>query len=238
MIAATQIDARDQRGGDVQIVFADDHVLVRESVTEHIRRLEADVDVIQVGSLDAAVAAVTPATDLIILDLQMPGMNGLEGFDRMKASAGDCPIVILSGFTDKRTVNSLLERGAAGFIPKTASGKTLQRAIQAVLDGERYIPALVVDGGDGPSPFTTAEDRSAGPPADSPFLRLTEREAEIMRLLIAGKSNKQIAIQLGLQEITVKIHLRNAYRKIGAGNRADAVRMSYEQNFVELKNGN
>ncbi len=217
----------------MHIIFADDHTLVRESVSEHIRRLGEDVNIVQVGSLDAALAALTPTTDLILLDLQMPGMNGLEGLERMKSAAGDKPVVVLSGFTDKRTVNAVLERGAAGFIPKTASGKTLQRAIQAVMEGERYIPSIAVDGADGPSPFEGGAERSAGPAEDSPFRKLTEREQEIMRLLIAGKSNKQIGLDLGLQEITIKIHLRNAYRKIGATNRADAVRLSYEQRFAE-----
>jgi DNA-binding NarL/FixJ family response regulator len=220
-------------GTNVQIIFADDHTLVRESVSEHIRRLGGEIEIIQVGSLDAALAAFCPATDLVLLDLQMPGMNGLEGLERMKVAAGDKPVVVLSGFTDKRTVNAVLDRGAAGFIPKTASGKTLQRAIQAVLDGERYIPSIAVDGVDGPSPFDGASERAPGPSEDSPFRKLTEREAEIMKLLIAGKSNKQIGLDLGLQEITIKIHLRNAYRKIGATNRADAVRLSYEQRFAE-----
>ena len=218
-------------GTTVQIIFADDHTLVRESVSEHIRRLGGEIEIIQVGSLDAALDAFSPATDLVLLDLQMPGMNGLEGLERMKIAAGPKPVVVLSGFTDKRTVNAVLDRGAAGFIPKTASGKTLQRAIQAVLDGERYIPSIAVDGVDGPSPFDRA--RTPGPSEDSPFRKLTERESEIMKLLIAGKSNKQIGIDLGLQEITIKIHLRNAYRKIGATNRADAVRLSYEQRFAE-----
>jgi DNA-binding NarL/FixJ family response regulator len=101
------------------------------------------------------------------------------------------------------------------------------------MDGERYIPSIAVDGADGPSPFEGGPERSAGPAEDSPFRKLTEREQEIMRLLIAGKSNKQIGLDLGLQEITIKIHLRNAYRKIGATNRADAVRLSYEQRFAE-----
>jgi DNA-binding NarL/FixJ family response regulator len=100
------------------------------------------------------------------------------------------------------------------------------------MDGEKYIPAQVLDGEDGPSPFEQGGRHPAGVAQDSPFRRLTEREAEILKLLIAGKSNKQIGLDLKLQEITVKIHLRNAYRKIGAGNRADAVRLSYEHGFA------
>src|ERR1700722_18993315 len=103
----------------MQILFADDHSLIRESLAEHIRRLNAGTTIIEVGTLDEALNAFNPKIDLVLLDLQMPGMNGLEGFDRMKAAAGEKPVVVLSGFTDKRTVNALLERGASGFIPKT-----------------------------------------------------------------------------------------------------------------------
>jgi DNA-binding NarL/FixJ family response regulator len=216
----------------VQIILADDHVLVRESVAEHLRRLESGVEIIQVGSLDEALEALCPATALVLLDLQMPGMNGLEGLERMKSAAGAKPVVVLSGFIDKRTVNAVLERGAAGFIPKTASSRTLHRAIQTVLEGERYIPSIAVDGIDGPSPFDSRGANAWGLPATSPFRKLTDRESGIIKLLIAGKSNKQIGLDLGLQEITIKIHLRNAYRKIGAANRADAVRLSYQEGFA------
>ncbi len=216
----------------MRILFADDHSLIRESLAEQLRRFDADTSITEVGSLDEALAAYQPDIDLILLDLQMPGMNGLEGFDRMRTKAGDKPVVVLSGFTDKRTISALLERGAAGFIPKTATGKTLRRALQAVMDGERYIPSQVLDGEEGPSPFEQSGRPAGGVAADSPFRRLTEREGEILKLLIAGKSNKQIGLDLDLQEITVKIHLRNAYRKIGASNRADAVRLSYEHGFA------
>jgi DNA-binding NarL/FixJ family response regulator len=206
----------------MQILFADDHSLIRESISEQMRRFSAGTSIIEVGTLDDALKAFGPEIDLVLLDLQMPGM----------AVAGGKPVVVLSGFTDKRTISALLERGASGFIPKTATAKTLQRALQAVMEGEKYIPSLVLDGEDGPSPFDQNGRGTSGIAQDSPFRRLTERESEILKLLIAGKSNKQIGLDLKLQEITVKIHLRNAYRKIGASNRADAVRLSYEHGFA------
>jgi DNA-binding NarL/FixJ family response regulator len=95
----------------------------------------------------------------------------------------------------------------------------------------------VLDGADGPCPFTPAVRTPTGLSEDSVFHRLTDREVEVLQLLIAGKSNKQIGLDLNLQEITVKIHLRNAYRKIGASNRADAVRLSFEHGFVVQENG-
>ena len=216
----------------MNILFADDHTLVRESISEQILRIEPGSTVHQVSSIEEALTALSDSVDMIILDLQMPGMNGLEGLERMQRVAGNRPIVVLSGFSDKRTINTVLEKGVAAFIPKTVTGKALQRALQAVMDGERYIPPAALDGGDGPSILDPSERHRRVMSSDSPFRTLTEREAEILRLLIAGKSNKQIALDLDLQEITVKIHLRNAYRKIGAANRADAVRLSFEHSFA------
>ncbi len=213
----------------MRILFADDHSLIREALKPHLMKLREKTEVIEAGSLDEALR-FTRDVDLVLLDLQMPGMNGFEGFDRMKQALPDVPIVIVSGFSDKRTINAALERGASGFVPKTATGKTLIRALEAVLDGERFIPSSLLEESDAPSIFdqNTRRNVSLG---DSPLNKLTEREAETMRLLIAGKTNKQIAIELGLQEITVKIHLRNSYKKIGATNRADAVRIAYEHGW-------
>lgn len=213
----------------MRILYADDHSLVREALKAHLVRLRPGTEVIEAGTLDEALE-YTDGVDLVLLDLQMPGMNGFEGFDRMKAALPQIPIVIISGYSDKRTINAALERGASGFVPKTASGKTLLRALEGVLDGERYIPSSLLEENDAPSIFDQAPRRS-GPIEDSPLNKLTEREAEALKLLIAGKTNKQIAIDLGLQEITVKIHLRNCYKKIGATNRADAVRLAYEHGW-------
>src|SRR5262245_35173685 len=108
---------------NIAILFADDHALFREGMVEHLRRFYDGATIVEAGNLDEALARFDDAISIVLLDLQMPGMNGLEGFDRVKTKAGERPIIIVSGFTDKRTVNALLERGASGFIPKTASSK-------------------------------------------------------------------------------------------------------------------
>lgn len=214
----------------MRILFADDHALIRESLKPYLLKLAEDCHVTEAGTLNEALAKAAEPWDLILLDLQMPGVDGFEGLDKIKSLRPETPIVILSGYYDKRTVQAALDRGAAGFVPKSATGKTLVRALQAVFDGERFIPSSILEDIDAPSIFDRG--RKAGPsPADSPLNKLTDREAQVLRLLIAGKTNKQIAIDLDLQEITVKIHLRNSYKKIGAGNRADAVRIAYESGW-------
>lgn len=219
------------RWGNMRILFADDHALVRESLKPYLMKLADNCEIVEVGSLSEALGAATQAWDLVLLDLQMPGVEAFEGFDQMKTALPEVPIVILSGYSDKRTINAAMERGASGFIPKSATGKTLVRALLTVLDGERFIPSSILEETDVPSIFDRVVRAPTGPAPDSPLHRLTERESEILRLLIAGNTNKEIANSLGLQEITVKIHLRNSYKKIGAGNRADVVRIAYESGW-------
>jgi DNA-binding NarL/FixJ family response regulator len=215
----------------MKILFADDHSLVRESICPYLKRLTDDVEIVEAGSLDEALSLVKPDIDLVVLDLQMPGSRGLDGVARIKSAVGATPVVILSGFSDKRTVNGAFELGVSGFVPKSSSGRTLVRALQMVLDGERYIPASLLEESEAPSIFEKRKHTVQGACDGSVLAQLTDREADSLRHLITGRTNKEIARALDLQEITIKFHLRNAYKKIGAVNRADAVRIAYENNW-------
>ena len=135
----------------MRILFADDHALIRESLKPYLLKLADDCEVVEVGALAEAVARTDESWDLVLLDLQMPGVEGFDGFDKLKAALPDVPIVIISGYSDKRTINAAMERGAAGFIPKSATGKTLVRALLTVLDGERFIPSSILEESDVPS---------------------------------------------------------------------------------------
>jgi DNA-binding NarL/FixJ family response regulator len=126
------------------------------------------------------------------------------------------PVVILSGHVERENVLAAVRAGVAGYIPKTISGAALINALRLVLEGETYLPSsILVD--------SAASDRKIPP---SPLSTLSAREREILGYLIEGLTNKEIARLLDLQEITIKIHLRNVYRKIGAVNRAQAVRIA------------
>src|SRR4051812_31501522 len=111
----------------MRILFADDHNLIREALKPYLQRLGDGVEIAEAASLDDALGLFKPPAkpDLILLDLQMPGMEGLKGIGRTKKRFPATPIVILSGFFDKRTVLSSIEQGASGFIPKTNSGEAL-----------------------------------------------------------------------------------------------------------------
>ncbi|MHB1207171.1 MAG: response regulator transcription factor [Rhodospirillaceae bacterium] len=206
----------------MRIILADDHQLVRDGLKPYLERLAEKVDVLEVSSLDEALLLAPPkeAVNLVLLDLGMPGMNGVGGVARAVAAFPGVPVVVISGHYEAPYVRGALENGALGFIPKTTSGKSMVSALKLVLDGETYVPPLLIDA-------KSSEVLSA----DNPLSKLSTRELEILRLLIDGNTNKEIARALELQEMTIKVHLRNAYRKIGAGNRADAVRIAFQHGW-------
>lgn len=209
----------------MDIVLADDHNLVREGLKPFLERLGDSVTVIEASDVDGALAGAANAQDLrlVILDLMMPGMNGFAGLEAMHRAAPGVPVVILSGHLTRSDVLAAIAAGAAGYIPKTISGTALVSALRLVLAGERYLPSAVLAG---------AEEAEAAAPAPSAFRSLSDREREVLGHLVNGMTNKEIARQLSLQEITVKVHVRNIYRKIGAANRAQAVKIAMESGLA------
>jgi DNA-binding NarL/FixJ family response regulator len=208
----------------MDILLADDHNLVREGLKPFLERLADDVTVIEAATLDEALdaARLAPSLGLIILDLMMPGMDGLAGLKTIQAEFPDIPTVILSGHVSRADVMAAVDAGAAGYIPKTISGTALISALRLVLDGDTYLPTAVLnDNGPAQAPAESA----------SVFESLSAREREVLGHLVEGQTNKEIARALDLQEITVKVHVRNVYRKIGAANRAQAVKIALESGF-------
>ncbi|MEG3617227.1 response regulator transcription factor [Magnetovibrio sp. PR-2] len=219
----------------MRILFADDHTLVREGIRPFLDELDGDVEVLEAENLPGAEAKAKEAgkLDLILLDLKMPGMNGFSGITNFAKSYPDVPIVILSGHYNRKDVIAALDFGVSGYIPKNIGGMAMVNALRLVLAGEKYLPS------DAFSSTPTLEDdsilnqpsKTANQEVDPKFATLTQREAEILTHLVDGKTNKQIARELDLQEITVKIHVRNVYRKIGAGNRAQAVKITLQSGW-------
>lgn len=206
----------------MRILVADDHNLVREGLRPFLQELGEDVEISEAATLDEALdqAAAGPL-GLALLDLKMPGMDGLRGMEAFHARFAAVPTVILTGHINRDDVMAAVRAGASGYIPKTISGTALVNALRLVLSGEKYLPSFMLT--------DTAEEPtvvSGAPSKPTPLDTLSPREREILGLLIEGRTNKDIARRLDLQEITIKIHLRNVYRKIGAVNRAQAVRIA------------
>lgn len=200
----------------MRVLFADDHVMMREALRPHLERLAEAVDVVEAGSALEVMRRLDDGErfDLVILDLRMPGMNGLEGLREMRSSYPSMPFVVLSSDSDPETIGEAMRIGAAGFIPKLMSTAQMLMALQLVLTGERFLPSAVMSGECATFP---SHHGVAG-------LALTGREQDILPLLREGLPNKVIAQRLGVGEVTVKTHVSNLLRKLNVKNRAQAIR--------------
>ncbi|HSE77613.1 MAG TPA: response regulator transcription factor [Alphaproteobacteria bacterium] len=215
------------RAENLRILLADDHHMVREALTPYVQRVGAGVNVLHAGSFAQAheQARRNAPLDMIILDLKMPGMDGLMGLRQMRAEFPNTPIVILSGSDDPEDVAESIRLGANGFIPKTMVGAALVTALKLVLDGERFVPAENRFGELGPSSRPRHESASRG---HDVIGQLTPRQRAVLAELVEGYSNKEIAKRLAIEEITVKVHLQRVYKRLAVANRTQAVRRAME----------
>lgn len=214
-------------GKELTILLADDHTLVRETLVELLKKLADEVEVIEAENFsDVEKCVEQNSLDLAILDMVMPGMRGLHGLSVLHKKCPELPVVILSGVAQPQDVTQAMQLGAHGFISKTIGGRGLLSALRMVLAGERYIPPLVL-------PQTNEVEEVEK--QDS--IPLTRREQEILQLLVTGQSNREIGDKLGVQEVTIKAHLRNLFTKLGVSNRTEAVLYLLGQKALNKQTG-
>ena len=195
-------------------LIADDHAMMREALAGAVALGWPDAAVTLVGDFPAAWAAAEARPDLIICDLVMPGASPVGGVTRLAAAAPSTPILIVTGNEDDEVLLALLAAGVAGFAPKTAKSAVIDAAIRLVLAGGRYLPPRLL------ALAAPGNDPGVVPLATRP--RLTERQTDVVRLIAAGLSNKEIARELDLSPATIKAHLAAAMAGLGANNRAEA----------------
>jgi DNA-binding NarL/FixJ family response regulator len=194
----------------VNVLIADDHPLVRDALARTVQQLAAVVQVRETGDLDGLLRlAAHGDADLALVDLNMPGMEGMAGLRRLREAAPTLPVVVASGQEDTATIRAVLAAGAAGFIPKSERSEVLLGALRLVLSGAIYVPPRLLDA----APATAAAAPS----------ELTPRQLDVLRCLRRGEPNKLIARELGPTEGTVKIHIAAILRALHARNRTEAV---------------
>lgn len=200
----------------MRILIADDHALVLDMISMFLKSendIEVDVSADVVSSLE--LIRKQGAYDLILLDYDMPGMNRLDGLEAVIKENESKPVAIMSGVAPRDIVQSSLDAGAAGYIPKTMSAKSLVSAVRFLAAGERYVPVS----------FMTEEPNKEQHPLEA---KLTERELQVLEALCRGQTNKEIARELGLQEVTIKLHVKTLCRKLDAKNRTHAAIIAKE----------
>ncbi len=201
----------------MRFLVADDHDLVRESIGAILSRAEGN-QVELAASLEDAIRLVSTCEpfDVIFLDYDMPGMNGLEGLRQMLDVANDVPVALMSGVASPDVAKRALQVGAAGFIPKTLSTQSLIRAANFMAEGEVFAPTDFI---------INASDTSDN--------LLSKRETEVLRGICEGKSNKEIARDLDLQEVTIKLHVKTLSRKLDARNRTHAAMIARDRALLD-----
>jgi DNA-binding NarL/FixJ family response regulator len=202
-------------GAGLSFVIADDHPMVRDALASALRSAFDTPAITFAGSFAEAQAALgtAPETDLLILDLDMPGMQGLAGLAALRGAFPTIPIAIVSATTNPAAMRQTIEMGAAGFIPKLAPSERFLEVIRAILDGVIWLPPEASD------QALAANDRDIAAKA----ARLTPQQHRVLLLMAEGKPNKLIAYEMQITEPTVKAHVTEILRKLGATSRTQAV---------------
>jgi two-component system, NarL family, response regulator LiaR len=214
----------------IKVLIADDHAVVREG-TRQILENEADMEVVgEAGDGAEAVrlAAVT-RPDVVIMDISMPGMDGIEATRQIKVQNPKTAVLILSAYDDDQFVFSLLEAGAAGYLLKTVRGREIVEAVRAVYSGESVLHPLIAR--KVLNRFSSTAEKTARQERGEV---LSEREMTVLGLVARGMSNHDIAEDLCLSVRTVQAHLGHIFNKLEVGSRTEAVVLALKEGWVKL----
>jgi DNA-binding NarL/FixJ family response regulator len=212
-------------GGRLKILIVDDHPLIREALRQVLQALDRQLELLEAQSGDEALelTRLNQDTSLILLDLALPGVDGFEVLRRLRDGFPGIPVVVVSAHDNAETVMRVIDAGAMGYIPKTSTTPILLNALRLVLSGGVYLPPEVLRRHGAIAP--AAPQPAVGPAQlrDPREIGLTERQAQVLALLVQGKPNKLICRDLNLAEGTVKIHVTAVLKALGVTNRTQAV---------------
>jgi DNA-binding NarL/FixJ family response regulator len=214
--------------GKIRVVIADDHAILREGVRA-LLQLHADLEVVGEASngTEAIEAVGRLDPDVVLMDIAMPGLGGIEAALELKKQGRRTRILILSQYEDREYVRRLLKAGVAGYVLKKSAGAELANAIRAVHRG-----GLVLD----PEVARTAmEERDSAAPGEAdPYDALTDREKQVLKLVADGRSNKEVAEVLGISVKTAMSHREHVMEKLGVHNRTELVRFAIKKGVIRV----
>lgn len=213
--------------GVLKVLLADDHLVVREATAEVVNH-QADMRVVgQAGDGEEAVSlarALRP--DVVVMDIAMPRLDGLEATRRIVADCPNCQVLVLTAHEERGRIVRLLEAGAIGYLPKTVGLDELLEAIRAAGRGESILPPAVA---------SVVVRHLAGDEPLEEARPLTEREFEVLELAARGETNDGIAQRLYISVRTVEAHLTHIYNKLGVGSRTEAVVHAIRRGWIDLE---
>lgn len=203
----------------MKILIADDHDLVRDTIAAYIQS-DPENEVASAANLTDALDQIEKdgPFDLVLLDFEMPGMSGLAGLAKALSANEQKPVGIISGTAPVSVAEAALEAGAAGFLPKTMAAKSLLNAVRFMAAGETFAPVSFM-----------AQRNEEEHEFDK---LLSPREKEVLKGLSDGKANKEIARDLDLREVTVKLHVKTLSKKLNARNRTHAAMIAKEAGYI------
>jgi len=215
----------------MHVLVTDDHQLFLDGIHMLLKKLDPGIVITECNSAEKAVEILESGLtfDLIIIDLCMPGMDGLSVLQRMQRRKVWLPLVVVSGEENLATIRAALDLGALGFIPKTHNSQEMIDALQKILHGDIYIPAEIEE-----QVEKLGGSRRPDQVSSEPALRtgITPRQYDVLQLLTKGYSNKQIAYTLFLTEHTVKAHVSALFTALSAKNRTDCVQAARRLGIV------
>jgi DNA-binding NarL/FixJ family response regulator len=210
----------------IRILLADDHVVVRHGLKLVIEDQPDLTVVAEAGDGESAVQqALKMKPDVIVMDISMPGMNGLAATRKLRLLQPKAAIVTLTRHTDDAYLQELLRAGVSGYVLKQSAPSELVQAIRAAAAGRQYIDSAL-------TARVTAAFLGRAPHKGQPTARISERESEVLRLIASGHSNKEIAARLSLSVKTVEAHKANAMRKLDLNGRIDIVNYAILQGWL------
>lgn len=225
----------------LQVLLADDHALFRDGMRYVLQQLSDQVDIICAGDFAETLrqAESNPGLDLALLDLHMPGSEGVTAIRIFHSRFPAIPLVVVSGSDQRAEIEWAMEYGAMGFISKSTTGKSMVSALRMILDGGIYFPPELNGGSATPAsekPLPPTEERNGMGNGSGCFNKfgLTPRQLETLQHLAEGLSNKEIAQKMNLAEGTIKVHVAAAYQVLQVNSRIDAVRKAQKLGLITL----